>query len=317
MNKKILVTLPLPDEQKERFIHVARNHEVQFTNFKEVTEYDISTANIIIGIAPPQLIKQSENLEFLQLATAGVDAFCKEGILHDATILANSTGAYSKSVAEHALAMIFMLQKKLHLYHTDNKKAIWGDYGKVTSISDATIAIIGLGDIGNYFAKLVKPFGAKVIGIKRTIGELPEHVDEIYTLDKLNKVASESDIVLNILPSTKETENIYDKEFFTSMKKSGIFVNVGRGSAVIEEDLLEAMKNKQIFAAGLDTTVQEPLASDSPLWEEENIIITPHVAGGLHMDCTVEEILNIALYNLENYLQGKELKNVVNRNIGY
>lgn len=317
MSKEILITLPLTEVQKVRFIKVAEGHNIQFADMSSVTELDVSQANILIGLVPPTLIQQSKNLELLQLAIAGVDAFNKEEILHETTILANSVGAYNKSVAEHALATIFMLQKKLHLYHADNRESVWGDHGMVTSLSDATVSIIGLGEIGKYFAKLVKPFGTKVIGIKRTIGEIPENVDELYTLDSLYEVTEKSDIVVNILPGTKETEQIFNKEFFSHMKESGIFINVGRGTAVVEDDLLQAIRQKQLFAAGLDTTVQEPLDTENPLWKEENILITPHVAGGLHMECTLEEIINIAVYNLEHHLLGKELKNVVDRTIGY
>lgn len=317
MSKKILVTLPLSDEQKQRFIRVANNQDVQFTEVAKLTEVDVSQANIIMGQVPARFIKKSEKLELIQLASAGVDAYCKEGVLHEHTILTNATGAYNKSVAEHALATIFMLQKNLHLYYADNVSGVWRDHGKVTSISESTIAIIGLGDIGKYLAKQVKLLGAKVIGIKRHMGEIPDFVDELHTLENINDIASRADVIVNILPGTKETEKIYNAKFFSHMKETGIFINVGRGSAVVEDDLLQAVHEKQFFAAGLDTTVEEPLPIESPLWKEENILITPHIAGGFHMDSIFEEIIKIAVYNLENYLLDNKLMNVVDRTKGY
>lgn len=126
-----------------------------------------------------------------------------------------------------------------------------------------------------------------------------------------------ADVVFSILPDTKATRQIYNKELFESMKRTGIFLNAGRGNAVDQEALLWALQNKRIMAAGLDVTNPEPLPAEHPLWQEENVLITPHVSGQYHLPETLDKIIEIAAANIEAYLSGKALINVVDMESGY
>lgn len=176
---------------------------------------------------------------------------------------------------------------------------------------------MGLGDIGSCFARRVKALGAKVIGIKRRLGEKPDYVDELVSLDKLNEYLPKVDIVATVLPGTKATYQIFDKEKFALMKKGAFFINAGRGSAVVEDDLIEALNSNHLAGAAIDVTHIEPLPQTSALWQTKNLHITPHTAGQYHLAKTLDNIVNIAKDNLQALIDGKELKNIVDFETGY
>lgn len=316
--KTVLCMLPVEQRHKEKLEH-AGGAECSFVYVGEhgATAEDIAAANIILGMPEPELINASENLELLQLNIAGADRYVKPGVLAPKTKLTNSTGAYSKAVAEHGAAMLFMLQKKLHLYRDAQGKHEWTDFGTVTSITDATVVIVGLGDIGCHFATIVKALGAHVIGVKRRASAKPDCVDELYTMEKLDDVLPRADVVFSVLPGTPATTHLYTAERFDLMKPSAIFINCGRGASVENNVLYDAVKNGKIASAAIDVSEVEPLPPDSPLWSLDNLVITPHVSGYYHLPYTFERIVDIAAENLGRFMRGEELMNIVDFTTGY
>ena len=311
-NKNILIIVPMEDKHKKRITEAAKGCLVTYSTPKDVTEEMVSNANIIVGNVPPEYIKSSEKLEFLQLSSSGSDNYVKDGILNKKTILANAAGAYSKAVSEHMFAMTIMLIKKLHIYRDNQNNHNWHDEGTISSLSDATVVIVGLGDIGLSYARMCKAFGAYVIGVKRSaVKEIPEFVDELYTTNDMEKAISRADVVLSIIPSTPETRGMFNKSKFDIMKEGTVFLNGGRGDAVNTDDLMEAVKSGKIGLCGLDVTDPEPLPKDHPLWDMKDVFITPHVAGHYHLLETLERIRNIAINNIEKYVNGENITNVV------
>lgn len=240
----------------------------------------------------------------------------KKGVLPEDVILTNATGAYGPSVAEHMLAVLFSLQKKLHLYRDNQNQCEWQDEGGIMSLCGGTLLIVGLGDIGLYFARLMKNFDYHIIGIKRRPGQVPQDIDELHTMDDLDKLLPKADVVLSVLPDSKATRNIFNKDRFEKMKNTSILLNAGRGSAVNTEDLCEALIKGQIYGAGLDVTDPEPLQTQHKLWNVENVIITPHVAGDFHHPATLYRIVDIIAGNLQRYLEGEQLMNIVDTTTG-
>ena len=175
--KDVLVLMPVENRHKEKLEAAGAGCRFHYSTPEQVSPETIQSANIILGQPKAEMIGASGNLEWLQLESAGADAYIKPGVLNERTVLTNATGAYSKAVAEHAFALTLMLQKKLYLYRDDQKKAVWGDRGTVSSLSDCTVAVVGLGDIGQHYARLVKAMGARVIGVKRRTGSCPDYVD--------------------------------------------------------------------------------------------------------------------------------------------
>lgn len=316
--KRILVTLPVTGFHKSQLENNRTNCDFLYVQASEVTEFMVQNSEIIIGNVPASFLKASSKLELLQLNTAGADAYILPGVLAPNTILTNATGAYGKAVAEHMFTMMLSLQKKLHLYRDDRMNGDWNDYGTVTSITDSTITIVGLGDIGLTFARLSKALGAAyVIGLKSRKSDCPKEVDELHLMNDFYEVVAKSDVVVSFLPKTPATFRLFNAEFFSQMKKTAIFLNGGRGTSVDQEALLWAIQNQEISAAGLDVTDPEPLPSEHPLWKERNIMITPHVAGYYHLPATLDKIVEISATNLEKFLASKPLQNIVDFETGY
>lgn len=310
--KNILVLLSAEQRHKEKLEAAAPGCNIIYASPETATAEQIQKANVILGLPKADMIRASENLELLQLESAGADAYTCPGILNRNTILANATGAYGVAVAEHAFALTLMLQKKLHLYRDEQRQHVWTDLGTVCSLSSCTVAVIGLGNIGLHYASLVKGMGARTIGVKRSLSQCPAFVDEMYTTENIDEVLPKADVIMSILPNTPQTCGIYTAERFDRMKDSAIFINCGRGNAVSADVLYQAISEKKIAAAAVDVTEIEPLPADSPLWGLDNLVITPHVAGGHHLPETFERIVDISASNLSAFLNNEPLRNVVN-----
>ena len=293
MEKTVLVVIPAEERHKEKLERAGKGCRFVYETPQTATEEMIEAADVIIGNVKPDRLHEPERLQWLQLNSAGADAYVKPGILRSTTMLTSATGAYGKAVAEHSFAMLLMLQKKLNLYRDAQTKNEWSDFGTVTSITDATVLVVGLGDIGLHFARLASALGAHVIGLKRSIGPCPEGVD----------------VVASFVPSTAATHHMYTKERLMAMKDTAIFLNSGRGDAVASEVLYEALSKGWIASAGIDVTEPEPLSADSPLWQLPNLMMTPHISGQFHLPETFERIVDIAAANLEAYLKGEILRN--------
>ena len=315
--KNVLVLMTVEERHRKRLESAGEGCHFIYSSPEEASPEIVQEANIIMGQVNASQIQASEKLEWLQLESAGTDAYIVPGVLSGKTILTNATGAYNQAVAEHAFALTMMLIKKLHLYRDDQKRAVWSDRGMVRSLAGSTVAVVGLGDIGQHYARLVKAMGAYVIGVKRRASDPPECVDELVMTQDLEQVLPCADVVMSILPNTAATRYIYTAESFDRMKDSAVFINCGRGNAVAADVLYQALHDQKIAAAGIDVTELEPLPSDSPLWELENLMITPHISGGHHLPETFERIVEICAQNLSAYLNGKELRNVVDFATGY
>ena len=315
--KTILSVLPLNDSHRKILEQAGEGCRFVYESPQSVTEEQIQQAEVILGCVPAKSIQGSQRLEWVQLNTAGADPYIVPGVLAEKTILTNATGAYGKAVSEHALSLTLMLQKKLYLYRSAQLRHEWYDYGTVTSMTNATVLVMGLGDIGLNYARLVKALGAKVIGVKRRPSACPEEIDELITTEQLDQVLPRADVVASFLPGNGQTYHTFDEARFSRMKPGAIFINCGRGGAVDSAALAKALENGPITAAAIDVAETEPLPKESPLWDLENLMITPHVAGWLHLPEILDRVVDIAAENLKAYLKGEELRNVVDFSTGY
>ena len=315
--KTILIAMNMEEKDLERLRKIAPDCRIAYKGWNDVTEEEVSEASVIIGNVPAGMIHASKKLELLQLFSAGADPYLASGTLAESTVLCNATGAYGQAVSEHAFALTVMLIKKLHLYRSSQMRKTWEDHGMVTSLADATVLVVGLGDIGLCYARQVKALGARVIGVKRRAGDCPDGVDELVLTEDIDTVLPRADVVMSVLPSTKDTVHFFTAERFALMKNSAVFINCGRGNAVAGDVLLHALRSGQIASAAVDVTETEPLPADSPLWEQENLMITPHVAGNFHMVSTYEGIVDIALRNVNHWQKGESLENIVDMQTGY
>lgn len=314
---KILVTIPVEKRHRKRLEEIAPEADFFYRAAADVSREFAWDMDIIIGNVSPERIAGTKRLKWLQLNSAGTDGYLEKGVLPKGAALTNATGAYGLAISEHMLGMALGLKKKLYQYAKNQAEGIWRDEGDVTSIWGATTLVIGLGDIGGEFAMRMKALGSYVIGIRRTEAPKPAFADELYPLDRLEECLGRADIVAMSLPGTKETYRLMDRERLKRMKRDAILLNVGRGTAVDTEALCDALEQGWIGGAGLDVTDPEPLPPGHRLWKAPNLILTPHVSGQYHLKETHERILRIAMENLEAFLRGGKLKNVVDFQTGY
>lgn len=319
---KIVVAMEVTPYHKQWLEAAAAGNEVVYLPVQgpvgvQASEAVLADAEVIIGNIDPALLVRAPKLRWLQLNSAGANSYCKPGILADGVCLTNATGAYGLALSEHMTAQLLAMMKKLYAYYDNQKAASWHDEGPVRSIYGSTVLIVGFGDIGRQFGKRMKALGAHVIGIRRRSTALLPEADEMGTMDQLDTYLAAADIVASSLPDTAQTYQLYTAERFAAMKKGAYFLNIGRGSNVVQAALCDAVQSGHLAGAAVDVTDPEPLPADSPMWHTKGIYITPHVSGGYHLQATHDNIVRIAAHNLKNFLSGKKLQNYVDFTTGY
>lgn len=316
----VLVVMPVQESHRAYLERLGNGCSFQYTTIPEATGEQICSADIILGNADPKLVAKSENLKWIQLNSAGADAYCKPGIIKPGTLLTCATGAYGLTVSEGMVAMSCMLCRKMDLYMRNQVEHRWQEEGRVTSVWNSTTLIIGLGDIGTEYAKRMKALGSHIIGVRKRVSQKPDCVDEIYGMDQLDEVLPRADFVTLFLPSTPQTHHIMDERRMRLMKKGAYLLNGGRGDAVDCDALNKLLREGQTLGgAGLDVTEPEPLPADHPLWDAPRCIIAPHVAGSFHLPETLERVVRIAGENLAAFLAGDtaHMRNIVDPTTGY
>lgn len=315
--KKILVTLPLDASQKQKLTASAGDADLLFLPSSEVTDDLLSTADAVIGNLPPKRLTGARNLKWIQLGSAGADGYTEPGVLPEGAVLTNASGAYGLAISEHMVACLLFLMKNLGAYAENQAEHLWRDRGPVSSIWNSRTLVVGLGDIGGEFAKRMHALGSHVIGIRRHEAPKPDYLDALYQPDRFTDCLRDADVVASCLPGTRETRRLFDREAFAAMKEGAYFLNVGRGSSVDSLALADALNSGHLAGASVDVTDPEPLPADHLLWSARNILITPHISGGDHLPETKERIVGIAADNLSRFVNGKELRNVVDLKAGY
>lgn len=224
------------------------------------------------------LVKCAYKLKWVFSISAGVERLPIEELKSKGVIVNNTSGVHAGAIAEYVLGGLLMLSHHFHKYYKDQLQSIWGKSYSGENLEEKTMCIIGAGNIGKEIGKKAKAFDMNVIGLKRTPTPLM-YFDQVLPMDKLEECLGIADYVVLVTPLTEETYHIMNESKFQLMKSSAVFVNVSRGDTVEESALISALQNKQIGGAVLDVFHEEPLADNSPLWNFENVIITPHASG--------------------------------------
>lgn len=304
------------DVYQKQIMDIAPDADLMIVDEDKLTKEIIRKADILFGWPEKDLLKEAENLKWLQLPSAGADGYTNKAIYcNKDIILTNSSGVYGLPIAEHVFAMILSFNRHLQEYAYHKKDKEWKVLPTVRDFYGSTIGIIGLGDIGTEVAKRAKAWGAKVLAVKRTITEVPDYVDGLYPLDKIDEVLEQSDYVVLALPNTPKTKGIISKERLNKMKPDAFLVNIGRGALIDQEALILALKENRIAGAGLDVTTPEPLPEDSLLWELPNVILSPHTSG-LSPSNLIRRF-DMFNRNLELFINNKPLENQVDFTEGY
>ncbi|MCL1994985.1 MAG: D-2-hydroxyacid dehydrogenase [Defluviitaleaceae bacterium] len=315
--KKLAVTFsPLTDLRLEKIKNVAEGYDVLPM---KANDPQITGCEIVFGPISTALLPKADQLKWLHTQSAGVDHLFRAGVNFPPHVqLTNSAGAYGIGISEYLLTITLMLMRKKMGYAKLQFESKWQPLGKVKSIYESEICIVGLGDIGENFAKRCKALGAVVKGVVRTARlQKPQCVDELYTINDLDRAILTADVVALCLPGTNETAGLFDSDRISKMKKGALLLNIGRGSAIETDALINALKTGHLGGAGLDVTNPEPLGADSVLWQMENVIITPHVSGGESLDITGDLIVEKFVKYLKAYIAGEQFERIVDKKAGY
>lgn len=275
---KLLLTgaFKCTDEQTEYIKSLG--HEIVFVqDEREKIDFDVSDIEGVIcnGLFVYNSIEQFKSLKYIQLTSAGYDRVPMEYIKKHGIEIHNARGVYSVPMAEFAVSGILQLIKQSRFFYENQKQHIWGKSRTLGELAGKTAVIVGAGNIGSEVAKRLKAFDVTVIGIDIS-NENRLYFDKVEPLDNLDERLREADIVVLTLPLTNSTKGLFNKSKFDLMKNSCIFVNIARGQLVVESDLLDAFENKKLSGAVLDVFETEPLEKESPLWDMDNVILTPH-----------------------------------------
>ena len=303
---KIWINAPFSVENVKLIIRAAVGCEV-FSGTKAVTG-----ADIIVGQPPEDL----SGAKLLQSTNAGVEKLLSH--IPDNVIITNVTGAFGEVISEYIIGGVLTLSRNLFQYREQQRRHIWQEIPHGNLLYGRNTLILGCGDIGTSTAEKLRAFGMKVTGIRRS--PVPTHgFDRVFGMDMIEELLPETDLLICCLPHTPETVGMLSEKQITLLKRGAVLVNVGRGSLINETALITALKSGNISGAVLDVFALEPLPESSPLWDMENVLITPHISGPSfgHFPEVERRIAAICADNISRYLSGKPLVNVIDRSKGY
>ncbi|MDH3879008.1 MAG: D-2-hydroxyacid dehydrogenase [Desulfobacterales bacterium] len=316
--RKCLIYLEFPEKYISQLKKIANHYEfISCTDKSELMKHlsDMEILIIFVAKFEAELLGLAPNLKWIQAITAGVDNLPLKEIKDRRIILTNTRGIHKIQMAEFTIAAMINFARNFHRMHRNQIKGVWDRSMSQAEIYGKVVGIIGLGSIGEEIARKASFFGMRVLGVRKNPQPM-KYVDQVYGIEEMDAVFQESDYIINLLPLTAGTQKIIDKHYFSAMKKTACFINIGRGPTVNQADLVDALKSNQIGGLVADVYEEEPLPEDSPLWKLENVILAPHIAGV--SPNYIKRAMDVIRHNLKVYVsQSGEMMNVIDCNSGY
>ena len=322
---KLVTNRPFPAEIRSRLLASAPDLQIVTVSMDDLDGFlrELGDADIVAGSFGggsgsifQRVVNAATKARWIHTSSAGVDEIlCPEYYERDFVLTCGKGASVANLLAEHAMALLLALTRDLV---RAARKRSWDRpafHSGPTEIRDLTMGIVGLGAVGRELAKRAMAFEMRVIGIAAHASEPPPGVDALWTPEELPKLLSRSDVVVLILPNTPLTTNSFGAEQLRQMKPTALLINIGRGQVMESSSLEQALVEGWIAGAGLDVMPEEPWPEQSPLWQLDNVLLTPHIAGnspqrsGRDMDGFCE--------NLARFVRGEPLKSTVDRGEGY
>ena len=263
----------------------------------------------------------ARRLRWIHVSAAGVGSLLFPALAASEVVLTNGRGLHAVSMAEHALGLMLAFARKLHLSrdlqreHHWGQTSLWTEPPPLGQLAGGTLGLVGLGAVGSALAERAAALGLRVIAVRPHPARDPRPAHEQWGLERLPELLGRADWVVLAAPHTEATRGLIGTAQLACMRPGAVLVNLGRGALVDEPALLDALRGGRIGGAALDVVREEPLAADSPLWDLPNVILTPHVSGlgPRYWERAVEQFAG----NLERFLAGRPLLNVVDPRAGY
>ena len=311
-----------PDSEEQKMMldaarEVAGDVEIIPVN-NDLDDDIVNNMEVLISRCNIEDMLNAKNLLWFQHSAHGVDdCITPETIIKD-FVLTNAQHTSGPPIAEHVIGMVMMMSRGLLQLHSAQIKHNWIRRASgipIMEIKGKTMLVVGLGGIGTAVAYRANALGMRVLATRNSSRNGPDFVEYVGLSHEVYELAKQADFVVNTLPLTDATRGMFNQKFFDAVKKGAYYINVGRGETTVNNDLVAALKDGRLTAAGLDATDPEPLPSDHELWTLPNIIITPHIAaltdqGRWRRWLVVRE-------NLRRYINGDALLNVVDKKLGY
>ncbi len=294
---------------------------VQLEDHERVPK-EIANAEVFIGWSlRAEQLAAAPNLKWIHSPAAAVHQLMYPEIIRSPVVVTNSTGVHGPVVAEHAIAVLLALAKRLPQAMRYQAKKVWAqqqlwkDRPRPREVEGATVAVIGMGGIGREFARRARALGMTVLAVRENPDKGNGVADKVFGQSQIDEVLTQADYVLLCAPVTPATTGLINLVRLKRMKPDAYLINVGRGPLVVEEDLAQALREKVIAGAALDVFDEEPLPPSSPFWSMENVLVTPHTAAVTER--LWERHYQLIVENLKRFLSGQPLLNQVDKKRGY
>ena len=331
-----LVLFPSIDEHRFQRIGTAAQ-SMQVINALTADEalLQIEEADAFYGKLTPPLLARARKLRWVQSPTASLEHFLFPELIDHPCVLSNMRGLFSDVVADHVMSFVLCFARNLHIYLRQQQQARWspvGDQKYVADfvnapgtvlpmdrahqhLSDCSLGVIGVGNIGAEILRRSSAFGMTVRGVDPRPRSVPGVLEDVWPIERLSELLNVSDYVVIAAPLTPQTRKAISRPQLRQMKPTGILINIGRGPIVDLDDLVASLRAGEIGGAALDVCDPEPLPSDHPLWQMPNVIITPHVAAASTR--IAERHLETLLENIRRFVSGEPLATQVDKRAWY
>ena len=261
-----------------------------------------------------------KKLKWIQSPSTGADHFLHIPELRDGdVVLTNARGTHGAPLADHALAMILTFTRGMKAYINAQAQKHWDPTIRsagLVELTGSTMGIVGFGVVGQAVAERARAFGMRILAVDRYPGLQPAYVESLQPIEGLDRLLREADYVVVTLPYTPENDNLIGAAQMALLKPTALLVGISRGGVIDEQVLLEVLREKRIAGAALDVVRKEPMPVDNPLWDLDNLLITPHAAGGSQLEGP--RIRAIFVDNVRRYIEKEfPLRNTVNKKLGY
>ena len=319
--RKLAVCVTFMNEKYRRQIDAAAEAAgfmVHYYDTQAALTPHIGDYEVLYGHPVPALLRQAAQLRWLCSDYAGVEKYLDDGVWpRPDCLLSNGSGAYGPAISEHVLMVLLMLLRRMPEYQAELSRRQWTYHTPIRSVIGSHVVMLGAGDIGRNVARRLKALGASVTGACRSGKSEEPAFDRVVPIQELDSVLPEADALVMALPATAETMGILSRERIALLPERAFVINVGRGSAIDQEALVEALNQRKLAGAALDVMTPEPLPADNPLWDCPNTIITPHISGNMSLGRTCDIDVDMFCADLARYAAGEPLRNLVDRTRGY
>jgi D-3-phosphoglycerate dehydrogenase len=314
---RIVLCYPVEQRHRQQIAAAAPTAEVVDAGQEHVAS-ELLAADVFCGHAKVPVdwdaVVAGRRLKWVQSSAAGLDHCLTPSVVASPIIVTSASGVLADQVAEQTLALLLGLLRGLPTFFRAQQKREF-IRRPTRDLHGSTVLILGFGGNGRRIAEVLRPFQVRIVATDMFPIDRPDYVEQLLPPDRLSELLPQTDILLLTAPLTPITRGMIDRSVLKQLPKSSILINVARGQLMIEDDVVAALESGQLWGAGVDVTPEEPLPTTSKLWEQPNLIITPHVGG--QSQRRIDQMTDFFCENLRRYQAGQPLLNLVDKELGF